>query len=115
MEILFSNIESLLIQLKAAKHIYIQELDRIDPVGIAVLKQYKVSNPEISVRTSGESHRYVEKLLHDIRDTEQNHLPLEHFDHRTNNIDEIIDFINTKGDENRESVEFNFKLWIEKQ
>jgi len=104
MEFKFSNIEDLLEKLKAAKHIYIPDLDWIDPVGITILKQYKVSNSEVNVSTSGKSHVYIDKLLHDSRDSIQDHLPLEHFDDHTNNIDEINTLLTQKILENAENL-----------
>jgi len=39
---------------------------------------------------------YVNKILHDHREGKQNHLPLEHFDDRTNNTDEINSILTQK-------------------
>ena len=96
MVIQFSNIENLLEQLKPAKHIHIQNLDRIDPVGIAILKQYKVSFPEVEVKTSGKSFDYVTQLLETTYSPLQDHLSVIHFDDKTDNIDELKSILTKK-------------------
>ena len=96
MEFKFSNIEDLLEKLKAAKHINIRDLDQIDPIGIAILKQYKESYPEATVMTSGQSFDYVTELLDTSYNSMQHHLPVIHFDHRTNNIDELKSILTRK-------------------
>ncbi len=96
MDIRFSNIEDLLKQLKAAKHIHIQDLGWIDPIGIAILKQYKVSYPEANVKTSGKSFSYVAQLLETTYSPMQHHLSVIHFDNKTNNIDELKSILTHK-------------------
>ncbi len=96
MNIRFSNIESLLEKIKNAMHINIHKLDWIDPIGIAILKQHKVSNPEIDVITSGTSYDYINRILYDDKDAGQSYFPLEYFDSMTNNIDEIANDITYK-------------------
>ena len=112
MEFKFSNIEDLLEKLKAAKHIHIQDLDWIDPVGIAILKQYKVSFPEANVKTSGKSFNYVTQLLETTHSPMQHHLSVIHFDNKTDNIDElksilthkIIDYAENLSSEEKEDL-----------
>lgn len=96
MVIKFSNIEDLLKQLQAASHIHIQDLDWIDPVGIAILKQYKVSYPEANVKTSGKSFSYVTQLLETTYGPMQHHLSVIHFDNKTDNIDELKSILTHK-------------------
>ncbi len=96
MDIKLSNIEILLKQLKAAKHIHIQDLDWIDPIGIAILKQYKVSYSEADVRTSGRSFSYVKKLLDTAYDPMKHHLSVIHFDNKTDNMDELKSILTHK-------------------
>ena len=96
MDIKFSNIEDLLEQLKPAKHIHIQNLDWIDPVGISILKQYKVSNSEVNVQTSGKSFNYVTKLLDTAYDSTQNHLSVIPFNNKAGNIDELKSILTHK-------------------
>ncbi len=96
MDIKFSNIEDLLEQLKAAKHIHIQDLDWIEPIGIAILKQYKVSFPEAGVRTSGKSFDYITQLLETTYSPLQDHLSVIHFDNKTDNIDELKSILTKK-------------------
>ena len=112
MDIKLSNIEILLKQLKAAKHIHIQDLDWIDPVGIAILKQYKVSYSEVEVKTSARSFSYVKKLLDTAYDPMEHHLSVIHFDDKTDNIDElksilthkIIDYAENLSSEEKEDL-----------
>lgn len=104
MEIKFSNIELLLQQIKNARHINIENLEWIDPVGIAILRQHKESNQDVKITTSGESYKYVEKILRSTRDNSKNHLPIEYFDQNTSNLDEIKSNITNKIISNAENL-----------
>lgn len=89
MKIKFSNIEKLLQQLQGDEDINIDNLNVIEPIGIALLKLHAVSNPTCQIIVSGHGVYNLAALLSGEADTAREYTPLAHFDNTTTNMDDI--------------------------
>ncbi|MCF6245045.1 MAG: ATP-binding protein [Sulfurovum sp.] len=86
MTIEFSNIETLLQQLN--DNIYLEDITWIEPIGIAILKLYKVVNPEIQIHLTGKDNaiNYCKTILNSSRTPAQTYTPFSQFDNEINSI-----------------------------
>jgi len=86
MTIKFSNIETLLQQL--SDNIYLEDITWIEPIGIGILKLYKVANPEVQINLTGKEKaiNYCKTILSSSRSPAQTYTPFIPFD---NEIDSI--------------------------
>jgi len=95
MNISFQNIETLLEKLQPKDTIVLNNIHWVEPIGIALLKLYKIANPNTKILYSGNPNatNYIKTLLHTNNTQHINYLPLIQFD---NNIDTITDIITRK-------------------
>ncbi len=86
MTIEFSNIESLLCKLKS--DIHLENITWIEPIGIGILKLYKVSNPESQIHLTGRDSAvsYCKTILNSPRSPVQTYTPFIQFDNEINSI-----------------------------
>jgi hypothetical protein len=98
MNIDFSNIENLFKSLNGKGDLQIHNLYWIEPVGIALLKLYKTTHPNINISLNGDSRSvaYVKTLLNPQAPRDRSYLPLEHFDEKLGNIDSVAGQVTSK-------------------
>ncbi len=96
MNIDFSNIENLLDLIKAERDLHLADVNWIEPVGIALLKQHKLAYPNINVTIQGESRSYVDTILNTYAKKDKSYVPLENFRVNNNNVNEIANNITKK-------------------
>ena len=86
MTIEFSNIENLLYKLSA--DIHLENIRWIEPIGIGILKLYKVSNPEAQIHLTGrdDAINYCKTILNSSRSPVQTYTPFSQFDNEINSI-----------------------------
>ncbi len=89
MKIKFSNIENLLQLLQGDDDITLENVNLIEPIGIALLKLYIVANPTCAITVSGHGVYNLTALLSGEADIAREYTPLAQFDKATPNIDEI--------------------------
>jgi len=91
MQISFTNIENLYNMLDANEELYIDNLQWIEPVGIALLKLYKASNPDINISINGSSQSvsYIKTILNQGSSKDRSYIPIEHFNINSEKIDSI--------------------------
>jgi len=93
MTIEFSNIETLLQQLN--DNIDLENITWIEPIGIGILKIYKVTNPEVQIHLTGKEKaiNYCKTILNSPRSPAQTYTPFIPFD---NEIDSIAKDVTDK-------------------
>ena len=93
MTIEFSNIETLLQQLN--DNIDLENITWIEPIGIGILKLYKVANPEVQIHLTGNETaiNYCNTILNSSRSPAQTYTPFIPFD---NEIDSIAKDVTDK-------------------
>jgi len=93
MTIAFSNIETLLEQLNP--NIHLEGITWIEPIGIGILKLYKVANSETQIHLTGNDSviNYCKTILNSSRSPAQTYIPFIQFD---NEIDSIAKDITSK-------------------
>ena len=86
MTIEFSNIETLLEQL--SPNIHLEDISWIEPIGIGILKLYKVVNPETQIHLTGNGNaiNYCKTILNSPRSPAQTYTPFIPFDNEINSI-----------------------------
>ena len=86
MTIEFSNIETLLEQL--SPNIHLENISWIEPIGIGILKLYKVVNPETQIHLTGNGNaiNYCKTILNSPRSPAQTYTPFIPFDNEINSI-----------------------------
>ncbi len=106
MTIEFSNIENLLIQLNGKENLNIENLEWIEPIGIAVLKLHKETYPmtEIFLKGNKKTIGYVTTLLDKNSSRERTYHPLEHFTSQVGDKDEIANNVTKKIIENADNL-----------
>ena len=116
MNIDFSNIENLLQRLDNRDDFHIENLSWIEPLGIALLKLYKMNFPDmkISVRGTSSSIGYINTLLDATSSRKGSYIPLEHFTNEFGNKDEIASNVTKKIIENAHNLSDDDKLDLSK-
>jgi len=97
LDIRFTNIKTLLESLKKDRDIDIQNLNWIEPIGIALLKLHKVTNPNININLTGKKSciNYLKTLLSSQQNQNNTYTPLVQFKNGEN-IDLITEDISKK-------------------
>lgn len=82
MQISFSNIEELLRKLEREKHFFLEDVNWIEPIGIAILKQFQIKNTPKEIRVKGNMRAvtYINTMLQSEDGIGKKYTPLEHFD-----------------------------------
>lgn len=86
MTIEFSNIETLLEQL--SPNIHLEDIKWIEPIGIGILKLYKVVNSGTQIHLTGNDNaiNYCKTILNSSRSPAQTYTPFIQFDNEINSI-----------------------------
>jgi len=116
MNIEFSNIEYLLQQLNNKQKLEIENLNWIEPIGIALLKLYKSANPTTDIFLQGNSKciGYTNTILNPNASRQRSYIPLEHFSNDFGNKDEIANNVTKKIIESANNISDEYKLDLSK-
>jgi len=83
MDISFSNIEELLKKLNNQNEIQLENINWIEPIGIGILKLYKVANPDIHISLLGKESviSYCKTILNGSVSSSNSYTPCIQFNH----------------------------------
>jgi len=111
MNIDFQNIENLFNMFDGENDLDIDDLQWIEPVGIALLKLYKTAYPNIRILLGGNSDSvgYIKTLLNPQSPKNRSYIPLEHFGEQVGSIDTIAGQVTEKIVANAHKLSFDDK------
>lgn len=88
MNINFNNIQSLISKLNNDKLLQLSNIQWIEPIGIAILKLYKVANPEVKIELTGKDGaiNYCKTILEGTSSNPKSYIPFVQFTNETDSI-----------------------------